>query len=172
MMTPFGQSNRIAGLAARTAEQLDVAIDHFEQALAFLDKAGYAAEMAWAQHEYADTLIRRNADGDRARAEELNAEAMALAEKFGMKPLLKRAQALQAGIDAAPAASEGYPAGLSAREIDVIQLVAAGKSNREIAETLIISLNTVTHHMTSIFNKTDSANRAEAASFATRNGIA
>jgi DNA-binding NarL/FixJ family response regulator len=151
---------------------LDVAAAHSEKALAFLDKAGYAAEMAWAKHEYADTLIRRDASGDRSRAAELNAEAIGLAENLGMKPLLARAQALQADIDAAPAGREAKPAGLGAREIDVIQLVAAGKSNREIAETLIISLNTVTHHMTSIFNKTESANRAEAAAFATRNGLA
>ncbi|MCH7739796.1 MAG: hypothetical protein IIC93_06580, partial [Chloroflexi bacterium] len=171
-MTPFGQSNRIAGLAARTAGQFEESVAHFERALAFLEKSGYAAEKAWALHNYAETLLGRNADGDMTRAAEFNAEAATLAEKFGMNPLLARAQALQATIGAAPVASDGHPAGLSAREIEVIQLVAAGKSNREIAEALIISLNTVTHHMTSIFNKTDSANRAEAAAFATRNGIA
>ena len=63
------------------------------------------------------------------------------------------------------------PAGLSAREIEVLRLVARGKNNSEIADELFISLNTVTRHMTNVFTKTDTANRVEAAVFATRHRI-
>jgi DNA-binding CsgD family transcriptional regulator len=41
-----------------------------------------------------------------------------------------------------------------------------GKSNQEIADRLVISLNTILHHVSSIFAKTGTANRAEAASWA------
>jgi DNA-binding NarL/FixJ family response regulator len=49
--------------------------------------------------------------------------------------------------------------------------VAAGKSNREVAEQLVISVNTVFQHMRSILNKTGCANRTEAAAYALRHGL-
>ncbi|MCI0897044.1 MAG: response regulator transcription factor, partial [Chloroflexi bacterium] len=61
--------------------------------------------------------------------------------------------------------------GLTQREADVIRLIAQGKTDREIAEELIIAIRTVTTHVGNILNKTGAANRAEAASFATRHGL-
>lgn len=49
---------------------------------------------------------------------------------------------------------------------ELVRLIAAGKSNREIAKELFISLNTVANHVRNILTKTDTANRAEAAAFA------
>jgi DNA-binding NarL/FixJ family response regulator len=66
----------------------------------------------------------------------------------------------------------GLPAGLSEREAEVIRLVAAGRSNREIGEALSISLNTVDRHVSNILTKIGASNRAEAASFAVRHGLA
>jgi DNA-binding NarL/FixJ family response regulator len=66
----------------------------------------------------------------------------------------------------------GLPAGLSEREAEVLRLVAAGCSNRQIGEELSISLNTVDRHVSNILTKVGAANRAEAASFAVRNGLA
>jgi DNA-binding CsgD family transcriptional regulator/pimeloyl-ACP methyl ester carboxylesterase len=63
------------------------------------------------------------------------------------------------------------PDGLSAREIEVLQLVAAGRSNPQIADELVISLNTVQRHVSNILAKTGLANRTEAASYATRHGL-
>jgi DNA-binding CsgD family transcriptional regulator/pimeloyl-ACP methyl ester carboxylesterase len=60
---------------------------------------------------------------------------------------------------------------LSAREIEVLRLLSAGKSNQDIADELVISLNTVRRHVSNIFDKTGVANRAEAATYAARNGI-
>jgi DNA-binding CsgD family transcriptional regulator len=64
-----------------------------------------------------------------------------------------------------------YPDGLSEREVEVIRLVAAGRSNQQIADELVISLNTVARHVSNIFGKTGVANRAEAASYAHRRGL-
>jgi DNA-binding CsgD family transcriptional regulator len=64
------------------------------------------------------------------------------------------------------------PARLSLRETEVLQLVAQGKSNREIAEDLVISERTVANHLASIFNKTGVENRAAAAAFAIRHQLA
>ena len=64
------------------------------------------------------------------------------------------------------------PDKLSERELQVIGLLAAGRTNGEIAETLAISPRTVEHHVTNILNKTAVANRAEAAAYAVRHGLA
>lgn len=53
-----------------------------------------------------------------------------------------------------------------------LRLVAAGGSNPEIAEALVISENTVIRHVSDILAKTGSGNRTEAAAYATRRGIA
>ncbi|HEU0020808.1 MAG TPA: LuxR C-terminal-related transcriptional regulator [Dehalococcoidia bacterium] len=65
----------------------------------------------------------------------------------------------------------GYAPGLTAREKEVLRLVALGKSNSEIAQDLYISINTVTRHVTNIFLKTDTKNRVEAAVYAVRHSI-
>jgi DNA-binding CsgD family transcriptional regulator/pimeloyl-ACP methyl ester carboxylesterase len=63
------------------------------------------------------------------------------------------------------------PDGLSPRELDVLRLVAAGRSNRQIADELVISLNTVQNHVSNILSKTGLTNRTEAASYAHDHGL-
>jgi DNA-binding NarL/FixJ family response regulator len=63
------------------------------------------------------------------------------------------------------------PYGLTAREIEILDAIAAGDSNREIAVKLNISLQTVKHHLTSVFDKTGTSTRLELALFAIRQGI-
>jgi RNA polymerase sigma factor (sigma-70 family) len=63
-------------------------------------------------------------------------------------------------------------AGLSAREVEVLRLLAAGKSNQQIADELVISLNTVRRHVSNVFNKTGVGNRTEAAVYARDHGVA
>jgi DNA-binding NarL/FixJ family response regulator len=53
----------------------------------------------------------------------------------------------------------------------VLRLVAAGRGNREIAEALFVSHNTVANHVRSILTKTNTANRAEAAAFAVQHEL-
>jgi len=67
---------------------------------------------------------------------------------------------------------EAMSDGLSGREIEVLRLVAAGKSNAQIAAELVISQNTVIRHVSNIFAKTGVANRTEAAGYARNHGLA
>jgi class 3 adenylate cyclase len=68
--------------------------------------------------------------------------------------------------------SERLPAGLSAREAEVLRLVAAGRSSREIAESLFLSVRTVERHVTNVYAKIGAHGRADAAVFALKHGIA
>jgi DNA-binding NarL/FixJ family response regulator len=100
---------------------------------------------------------KRAGDSDRAQVE-LEA-ARAAFERLG------------ATLDARAAADQlrdasDLPRGLSARELEVLRLLAAGKTNREIAATLIISEHTVSRHVQNIFHKLDVSSRAAATAFA------
>jgi predicted ATPase/DNA-binding CsgD family transcriptional regulator len=70
---------------------------------------------------------------------------------------------------ASPAPS--YPAGLSAREVEVLRLVAQGLSNAQIAEQLVISPYTVNAHMRSIYNKLEVNSRIAVVQFATKHHL-
>jgi len=60
---------------------------------------------------------------------------------------------------------------LSDREIEVLRLLAAGKSNQQIADELVISRNTVRRHVSNVFDKTGVANRTEASVYARDHGL-
>ena len=63
------------------------------------------------------------------------------------------------------------PDGLTPREVEVLRLIANGKSNQDIATELVISFNTVTNHVKNILGKTGCANRTEAAAYAIPRGL-
>jgi DNA-binding NarL/FixJ family response regulator len=63
------------------------------------------------------------------------------------------------------------PGGLTAREVEVLRLVATGKTNRAIADELIVSEKTVASHLSHIFTKLDLTSRAAATAFAYENGL-
>ena len=163
--------DRVLGILARTVGDMDQAANHFEDALAFCRKAGYRPELAWTCYDYTDMLLERNAEGDRTKAMALLVESLAISTELGMRPLMERVNALQEQAEAQPARAPTYPDGITAREIEVLLLICAGKTDREIGEDLFISVNTVGNHVRSILNKTDSANRAEAATYAGRHGL-
>jgi DNA-binding NarL/FixJ family response regulator len=108
-------------------------------------------------------LGRRDSD----RGEQLLAEAALLAETVGMPTLLERVRALTPASSPPPP-----PDGLSARELEVLRLVARGHSNREIGAALFISEHTAANHVRSILRKTACANRTEATAYAYRRGLA
>jgi non-specific serine/threonine protein kinase len=70
-----------------------------------------------------------------------------------------------------PAAPEPHLAGLSAREVDVLRLVATGLTNAEVADRLFLSSRTVDWHMGSIYRKLEIHSRAEATRFAAEHGF-
>jgi DNA-binding CsgD family transcriptional regulator len=76
------------------------------------------------------------------------------------------------GLPRGPRAStQANPAGLTARELEVLALVAEGLGNAEIAERLVLSQKTVDHHVSAILRKLDVRSRGQAAAEASRLGL-
>ena len=76
------------------------------------------------------------------------------------------------GVEAANAEVNGNGAGLSAREVEILQGVARGLSNRAIASELWLSDQTVKFHLHNVYRKLGVSNRTEAARYAFENGLA
>jgi DNA-binding CsgD family transcriptional regulator len=144
----------------------EVAVRRFAQAAALAERMQARPMVAMSREGQARALLALNRPGDRQQAAALLEEVIATAQELGIHGLGERASALLGEL-AAPVA----PAGLTGREVEVLRLIAAGRSNRAIAQALFISPNTVLHHVSSIFAKTGVANRAEAAAYATRHGL-
>lgn len=168
----FGLSGDcLLGVLSRASGSPDYAAAHFEHALDFCRRGGYQPALAWTCCEYAELLEHHGPDtrGDKAAA--LLREALAISRELGMNPLTARASALLQRLTSRGAKATAFPDGLSQREVEVLRLVALGKTNRQIAAELSISLHTVANHVQNILNKTGSANRAEAAAYASRQGL-
>ena len=108
---------------------------------------------------------------DRAKAMALLNQSLAISTKLGMLPLVDRVTERLARIQVQPSTAQAYPGGLTPRQVEVIRLVALGKTNPEIAAELFISVRTVANHVAGILNKTGSTTRAAAAAYAARNGL-
>jgi DNA-binding NarL/FixJ family response regulator len=94
-------------------------------------------------------------------------DAEQIAGRLGMAALARDVSVSLHGTDERAV----YPDDLTAREVEVLRLVAIGRSNKDISTVLAISLNTVATHVRSILNKTHCANRTEAAAYAIRCGL-
>ena len=68
-------------------------------------------------------------------------------------------------------AERNYPSGLTAREVQVLSLVATGRTNREISSTLMISEHTVARHLQNIFSKLGVSSRTAATAFALEHSL-
>ena len=134
-------------------------------------RGGCQPEYAWTCHDYAETLLLRDSSGDRTKAVQLLYEAQAISTELEMPPLMARVSALQEQAASLNERAPAYPDGLTQREVEVLRLIAAGKTDREIAEELVIGVRTVSTHVGNNLNKTNAANRTEAASYANQQGL-
>ena len=82
--------DRLLGLLAQAMGSPDLAAEHFEDALVFCRKGGYRPELAWTCCDYADTLVQRNGQGDREKANALLDESLTISSELGMRPLMER----------------------------------------------------------------------------------
>lgn len=182
-----GCASRELGLLATTLGRWEAAAAHFGDAHAMNGAMGARPFVARVQFEQArlrfaehDARAERPSPAPdwRAAAETLLAQARATAAELGMARLLTEIDRLDERRRAefaigAPAALRETPAPdhLTAREMDVLRLLAAGASNKAIAGSLFLSVATVRGHTISIYGKIGSTGRAAAAAYALRHGI-
>jgi DNA-binding CsgD family transcriptional regulator len=161
----------LALLAAhRFLGELDTIAGRFAEAAQHLDRSLALTAACDAPHERALTLLAlaelRAAQRKPADASTLLDDVRAICVPLDAKPTLNRVDAFAARLAAMKDAPPVYPAGLSVREVEVLRLLAAGKSNHEIADALFLSERTVNVHINHIYTKTRVDNRAAATAFA------
>jgi DNA-binding CsgD family transcriptional regulator len=159
----------LRGIALRSKGAVLLAQGHAAQALATFGEVWEHWSALEVPYESARLRLliaeacKETADEHTATSE-LGAARRAL-ERLGATHDLKMLEALS---DATPAIA---PGGLSPREVEILSLVAKGKSNREIASELVISERTVARHMSNIFSKLDVTSRTAASAFAFENNL-
>ena len=149
----FGSADRYLARIAALCGESAAAEQHFGAAIEMDRRMGSVVHVA-------ETLARQAlyaASRDRAEeARRLADEARAIAAPINQTRVLDLLGSLRTS----------GPDGLTDREVEVLQLLAAGMSNREIGERLYISTNTAANHVRSILLKTGAANRTQAAMYA------
>ena len=161
-------TGRVLGILAHAAGQNRRAWNYFEQASVFCRASGFKPELAWTCHDHAAALLDSDAGYDRAKAAALLEQGDQIATALGLVPLRKRIAAFRERYRLRLARN---PAGLTAREFEVLQLLGSGKANKEIADALFISTHTVAVHVARVLEKTGSSNRTAAVAYATRHHL-
>lgn len=165
----LGPADRALGVLAGVRGHWDVAQRHFKRAVDMCADLGSAPLSLRTSCDFAEMLLRCGTNKAARRASELLAPLPDAAAKLRMAGLKRRAEGLRAGKRIVGVGPGGET--LTAREVEVLRLIADGQSNRNIAETLCISMPTVATHVRNILAKTETANRTAAAAYARAQGL-
>ncbi|MFN8514526.1 MAG: LuxR C-terminal-related transcriptional regulator [Chloroflexia bacterium] len=165
---------RLLGELATASGRHSDAQSHLDAAMELANACAALYERALCQLALAEL---RAAEGKLDEAGGILAESRALLEPLGARPALVRADALTARLAAptttSPAAvGSGLPFGLTARELDVLRLLAEGLTDPQIAERLFLSRNTINTHLRAIYGKLGVNTRAAATRLATEHRLA
>jgi DNA-binding CsgD family transcriptional regulator len=156
--------------------ELDTAAGSYEAADQHLQAALDLANACAAPYERALILLAladlRLAKHEDAEVQPPLEEARVIFSELGAVPALRRANALAAALAERSRPEPAYSAGLTQREAEVLGLLAAGRSNKEIAAELFLSERTVERHITTIYRKIGVHRRTEATAYALRHGLA
>jgi DNA-binding CsgD family transcriptional regulator/energy-coupling factor transporter ATP-binding protein EcfA2 len=156
--------------AGRPTEPVMADTPYGLQALGSWRAAADAWQAAGCPYEHAAALAESPDPDDRLAAlnelDALGAKPLAAAVRAGLRRL---------GVTRIPrgpvAATRHNPAGLTARQLEVLRLLSTGLTNPEIADRLVLSTRTVDSHVAAVFDKLGIANRREAASRAAELGV-
>lgn len=149
--------------------------DTWSEVVTAFERLDRPYDLARVRHRLAEALLTAGGEDERDRAAELLRLAHAVADHLGARPLADAvallAQRARLALGRVPAQRPADPAealGLTSRERDVLRLVAAGRTNRQIAEELFISPKTASVHVSNILAKLGVSGRGEAAAVAHR----
>jgi DNA-binding CsgD family transcriptional regulator len=149
----------------------DEAVEWFQKAREVLDEQGARPLRAIVDYDEALMYVRRGRRGDRGRAAPLLEAALSQFRDIEMTGWIRRGEELQRGIEEKSMGVAIHPDGLTPREVDVLRLIAAGRTNTEIADHLTLSVRTVGRHIANIYTKIGTRNKAEATDYAHRHGL-
>jgi DNA-binding CsgD family transcriptional regulator len=162
---------RHLGGAAALFGRYDEARRYYEEALEVCARIGFRPEAALTHLQLAQLLLNHYPSARADASDHLEA-AITEFETMDMQPALEQALGLNGRRrPLTQRKAPSYPDGLTEREVQVLRLLATGKSNLQIAQELFISSHTVGHHVGNIFGKIGAANRTEASGYAYREGL-
>ena len=115
---------------------------------------------------------RWGAVGDRETALERLGGAYRTARKLGARPLAAEAATEVAKLGGSVSRRASEETGLTRRELEVVRLIAVGRTNRDVAQELFLSPRTVDMHVRNVLRKLDCRSRVEAAGRAREIGLA
>lgn len=185
---------RILGEVAALQGDWQVAEQSFEHGLALCQRSSNAPEEATILYEQARASLMRAGSGAESaspdrRVHDLCNRARELFQQYGMQRSIDLVDTLQEGmrqleerprvLDISPVAASPHLAHadyqldlhLTRRELEVLRLVAEGRTDREVADILVLSPRTVNRHLSNIFVKLDVPGRAAAVAYAIRQGL-
>ena len=164
---------RILGVAAKLEGNFEAAAAHFESAIELAEARNARPELGRAWLDFADMLIERDAEGDRDRAAKLLGRADSVFAELEMEPFRKRvaekAAALGMSVTARP--NRRSLAELSSRDVAVLDRIARGRSDEDIADDLLLSRKTVAQHVGSVLEKIEADGRTAASAYALERGL-
>jgi HD-GYP domain-containing protein (c-di-GMP phosphodiesterase class II) len=167
-------SERVLVRAPALAELAACAGSHHER----LDGSGYHRGVGSASLSResrllaaADVMHALREDRPHRAAHDLQTAARTLGDEAAAGRLDPDAIAAVIEASGAPRPRRAWPAELTDREVDVLRLAARGLSNKEIAQTLVVSPRTVQHHLAHVYDKTGRRTRAGTALFAMEHGL-
>lgn len=171
---PVGVQELNAARMAALLGNVQEAKARFEAARQALDVSGRRHVRAIVDFDEAQALLRAGS-GERSRILALLDTAIDAFRSIGMPTWVRRALSLREAVDSVPLTvavpERAYPDGLTSREVEVLRLIAAGKTNNEIAEKLVLSVRTVERHIANIYLKIEAHNRVEATNYALSQGL-
>ena len=165
MLAGLSALGAVRGLAARHRERLDGSGFPRGLTAAGLSRADRVLAAADVYHAMIEPRPHRDARTPGAAAAELRAEVVA-----GRLDGEAVHAVLTAAGQRAPARRE-WPCGLTAREVEVLGLLARGHANKEIARRLVVTPKTVSSHVEHIYTKIGVSSRAGATLFAAQHGL-
>jgi DNA-binding CsgD family transcriptional regulator len=173
----YGSADRYLGRLAAVSGQPGVALRHLEAAVAFDEAAGWELWALRSRLALGRQLLSVGRRADVERAIPMVKEVQQSAHGRGLAGLALRCTELLASEEAravreAPgSAPVGGSIGLTARETDILRLIAGGRTNREVGRLLHTSQHTVANQVHAILVKSGCANRAEAIAWAHRHHL-